>query len=697
MQNTLYQEKSGNFLAKNAELRVEAQTESKKSQKIAELKLNLIEFLTQPVNNKVFFLTGCADKKARIVLSVKAMPLGEQLTETLSDASGSEQFSEEGSEHDQSSEKIIKKPPVFRPLAETSPEEKQRIVNLTAKVSLLEKENQQIRSEKDDVKLQLTLAVENSLKEREKFCEHSLKLDGDIEELKHKNKRLDRKVNKYREKYKKTSNDLQETLEENEVLKSKFPESEKVKLLDLIKTLKKEVFDLKQEMLQLKSVTEIHESEREMTENAKDQLQSLNLKYLAEISSLKVKILEFQENFVMGASEVSGNKKKVESVLSEIKKELEKVQIDRDEVFGKNTDLLIENQKLKNKQIENTEKLNQKIRQLEFELQEKTSESQEISERLNEEITKNKTFERKTLTEKQEVHDQITKINKNYYQAIENNDVLAKTLRDNERKLARNRSETETNSYEKLQKAIQVHLSEISKLRQQVASADVENQDLRRKNNDLQVELSKIQEISPDGSSELAVLSQKLESSSKIFLKEKSELEDKVSLLKQENLLLEEQIKDLQKSYESEIMALKVRAISLEESSKVPKTTAEFVSSLEEENYKQALEMNKIEIKELKGLAMKLQDELKDSERKYMDLKVSLANFDLEKESVNFKYREIQDQIAEYSNNYTTMEIEFFRANEKLAKVLNENNDLINEVEFLKMQIFNLQRRRRKK
>ena len=700
MQNTLYQEKSGTFLAKTATLRIEASTDSKKSQKLGEVKLNLIEYLAEPASSRVFFLSSCADKKARIVLSIKSSALGEHLGDTLSDASGSENFSEEGSLHseqDHSIEKTSKKPPVFRPLGETTPEEKQRIINLMAKLSLLEKENQQIKSEKEDIKVQLALNIENSTREREKFCEHSLNLDAEIEDLKHRNRRLEKKADKYREKYRRANKESKEVNEEVEVLKSNFPESEKVKLLDLMKTVKRENFELKQEMMSLKNVMEVHDGEREIEENAQAQMQSLNLRYLAEISALKVKVLEGQELYALGASEGSGNKKKVEAVLNEIKKELEKLQNDRDEALAKNTDFLVEIQRLKRKQIESNESLNAKLRALEFEMQEKIEENLELNERLNDEISKSKAFERRTITEKQEVTDQITKITKTYQEAVESNDLLSKTLREAERKNIRNRSESEPSSYERLQKTLQSYLSETQKLKQDLSASRAECQEYRLKIQDLQSELSKIHNLSQDDQSDLSIVSQKLESSSKLYLKERNELEDKVNLLKQEMELLQDQMIDQQKTYESQITELKVKAISLEDSVKIPKTSAEFVSSLGEETYKQSIEMNKIEIKELKGLVMKLQGELKDSERKYMDLKVSLANFDLEKESVSLKYKEINDQLLEYSNNYTTMEIEFFRANEKLAKVLNENNDLVNEVEFLKLQIFNLQKRRKRK
>lgn len=702
MMNTMYQEKSGTFLQKSANLQIFAQTDSKKSQKVGEIKLNLVDYMNEPLVQKFFPISGCGDKKAKVSLSIKGRLIGETFTENASDASGgslnvSEDEKSHYSEHETSLEKnLYKKPPVFKGHTETTAEEKQRITNLAAKVSMLEKENQQIRSEKEDTKLQLKLLIENSQKERQKFCEHSLKLDETIEELKHNNKKLEKKVQKKNEKLKKLQKDLLEAGEELQTLKSKFTESEKVKLLEVVKGKNKENFELREELNGLRDLMEIHENEKDMLENGKNQMQGLNLMYLNEISGYKVKISELQESFV-GASESQGPKKKnVEGVLQDMKKELEKMQNERDEVFNKNTDLLVNLQKIKKQHLENEQSLKQKIRKLEFELESKNNENIELNERLTEEINKIQVFARKTITEKEEISDQITKINKNYKEALQTNDLLSRTLKDTERKFSRNRSETDPTTTEKLQRTIQTYQNDLSRVKQDLASANQENKELKSKVQHFQLEFENFPDTK-EGSPDTQALNQKLENSVKFFSLEKKGLQEKNFLLKEENSVLQEKLKDLQKDFENQIMSLKVQLISLEENQSNVKNSGDFVSGLKEESYKQTVEMKKLEIKELKGLVLKVQEELKNSERKYMDLKVSLANFDLEKETVSLKYREIQDQLLEYSNNCTTMEIEFFKTNEKLAKCLNENIDLVNEIDYLKMQIFQLQNRRRRK
>ena len=488
MMNTMYQEKSGVFLQKSANLQIFAQTESKKSQKVGEVKLNLVDYMNEPLVQKFFPISGCGDKKAKVSLSIKGRLLGETFTENASDASGgslnvSEDEKSHYSEHETSLEKnLYKKPPVFKGHTETTSEEKQRIVNLTAKVSMLEKENQQVRSEKEDTKLQLKLLIENSQKERQKFCEHSLKLDETVEELKHSNKKLEKKVQKKNEKLRKQKKDFLEANEEVQTLKSKFTETEKLKLLEVLKGKNRENFELKEEIEQLRNLMEIHENEKEILENAKNQMQSLNLMYLNEISGYKVKIFELQESLVSGASELQGAKKKnVEGMLQDFKKELEKMQNERDEVFNKNTDLLVELQRVKKQHLESEQSLKQKIRKLEFEFEAKNNENIELNERLNEEINKIQVFARKTITEKEEISDQITKINKNYKEALQTNDLLTRTLKDTERKFSRNRSETDPTTTEKLQRTIQTYQNDLSRLKQDLASANQENKELKSK------------------------------------------------------------------------------------------------------------------------------------------------------------------------------------------------------------------------
>ena len=60
------------------------------------------------------------------------------------------------------------------------------------------------------------------------------------------------------------------------------------------------------------------------------------------------------------------------------------------------------------------------------------------------------------------------------------------------------------------------------------------------------------------------------------------------------------------------------------------------------------------------------------------------ANSDLEKENTLQKYREAQEKLREYSSQYTMMEVELYKINERFGQTLNLNNDLEIQLQLLK-------------
>jgi LysM repeat protein len=82
-----------------------------------------------------------------------------------------------------------------------------------------------------------------------------------------------------------------------------------------------------------------------------------------------------------------------------------------------------------------------------------------------------------------------------------------------------------------------------------------------------------------------------------------------------------------------------------------------------------------------------LQEEYKSLEKKYVDAKMGWANADLEKENIVQKYRDAQEQLRDYSAQYTVMEVEMYKINERFGQTLNLNNELELEVNNLRSQI----------
>lgn len=744
MINTLYEEKSGNFLPKKASLAIIAHIGKRSTKKLGEIHLNLIDYMKEGANRTSFTIQGCPDKKALVVVSVKAQSMGDSIKDYTSDASGSElgveedQLNSGNSSFSKRSEQLScdltsnvinesetnsleeenkikgqnRKPPIPRKNTdgskEVEKEEKLRYVEIKAQNSLLEKENQQLKSEKDDLRIQMEIVIEKSKKERENFMEHANKIDVDLETIKSENYKFKEKLRRRKDNYKKVQKELEEVSVELLSLKANFSQSEKLKFIDEIKSLKKQIFDNQNEISKLAALLESDYNEKEIIQNSKDQLQSLNLKQMSEISSLKLKISE-QQNLLINKipDDQTSYKRKIESVVQDLKKELEYAQNERDDALSHQTDLLSDIHKLKRDFTNKEDELRSKIRKLEFENEEKANEIQFLNERLEDEIKKVSNIERKTLNAKEEFNEKMVKMHKNITEIAKEKESVEKTLMDHQRKALRNRSETDPNGLEKLQKSLNSYTTENSKLRNIIKEKDILIEELKEKV--IQIERD-FGEVSNHGifteqvdsneemlKERIATLQGQIQNSNQLFVREKNLMLDKTRLLEKELEVAIQKNKDMEKNYETQISALRVENIVLKEHQEKMGNPGNSQVILGEEAYKQTIEMKKIENKELKTLIVKMQEELKIMEKRYMDFKMNYASLELEKESVSKKYKDIQNSLNEFTASYKLMEEEFYRTNENFGTTLNENNELVNEIQLLKGQIEELMKRRKKK
>lgn len=291
MINTLYIKKKGGFLEKKAVLTVLAYVEGKGVKKVGKFTLNIAEYEANPLVRKEFPLLGCPDSKARVCVSVNAQNLGQvSAPDNMSDDSasvggvsmGTEQSLDESmfatSQMDLSMESMTetsriipgkqgKPPAIIKTLTRTldlkdsSVAEKSSTVpksgakledllgkskfqELRAQISVLEKDNQQLNSEKEDLKTQLGLHIENFKQERERLIEHIKELDTDVQtyvkEFTSTQDKLKKKSNKYK-KLQKTRDEILKDLQQaekiyteviqerdalrNQALKSKEPQT----------------------------------------------------------------------------------------------------------------------------------------------------------------------------------------------------------------------------------------------------------------------------------------------------------------------------------------------------------------------------------------------------------------------------------------------------------------------------------------
>ena len=690
--------------------------------------INLSNFVEKSLFNEFITIAECGDKKAKVCVSVKGKIVTDNVSDNTSEASGnsaasigSEDLSNSlfreqdlGLEEEKSKSIVLnnKKPPIPRKGSESKildikviePEENTRYADIKASNSLLEKENQQLKIEKEDLILQIKHKNEESIKERENYFFLSNKLDLQIESLKSENSKLTTKLKNKKEKLAKALKDYQDLSEDNEKLKKNFSSFEKVKFLDDLKTSKKLIQDLKEKEIKLAKDLEYALNDKEISDNSREQMQDLNLKYKSEIVTLKKTIKEQQEFFLSKVPDDQLNyKKKIEGIVNDLKSEIKDLANERDEGLGKQTQMISEIQRLKRDLLLKEDKLQDVIRKFNFQLEEKSLEIENLNERLEEEIKNSKKLERKTFTEKEELDGKLKKLNNKVSNLANQKEAVEKSLKEQEKTFLRNRSETEPSLLEKLQKSVNLYQSEVQRLKGIIAKKDKENNDLNEKVFELENELLLINKIetAPESdkdalfTEQIKILKEKIKVMTSAFDTEKDKLNEKIKESEKKLELSVQNAKEAQKRYESQISNLKVEIISLQHNETKP-NSVEYVTDMKEESLTQLIEMKKIENKELKSLLLNLREELKASEKKYMNLKVGQANFDLEKENIIKQYRDAQEMLKQCSENYNLIEIEFYRINEKFGQTLNSNNQLENENQILKSQIYQLLHRKKR-
>lgn len=77
----------------------------------------------------------------------------------------------------------------------------------------------------------------------------------------------------------------------------------------------------------------------------------------------------------------------------------------------------------------------------------------------------------------------------------------------------------------------------------------------------------------------------------------------------------------------------------------------------------------------------------RDAEKRYVEAKMSLANAEMEKEVLAQKYKEAQEKLRQYSQQYTELEVEFYKVNERFGMTINAQNELEMEIQTLRAQV----------
>ena len=492
MINSLYQEKSGQFQRKKALLTVQAIVEGKGMKKVGTLSLNISDYHNTNINNEVRPLEGCPDKNASICISLRAQALGDPtIADNMSDASGMDGVSMGtegdyagnlfldqdlgGFEEEATAPKIIPgshgKPPLIRgpfmklpdsgpinPMKISEAMENQKkleeensiskVSELKAQIQILEKEALQLKSEKDDLKVQLGVALEKSKKERENYYEHMKKLDSDLENLKKKNEGLQGKVQRREEKIASLKENNDNLLSDLKEYEKTAEEKEKTRVEN--EKLKTKIADYEQKTQKLSKQIDSLREEKNNLESSYQQLQSINFQLKQDTEQLRHEISESRDNIssrVLENDPVFENyKKKTEAIINNYKKEIKALEHEREESLSKQTDMTFELQKSKAEIAAIDEKHRQQLLKIEKEAENIKEENLELKQRIDEEVQSKKIFERKSIVEKSDVENKLARLTQNYNDLKAKKESLEQTLTEYERQLHKKQIDNENDA-----------------------------------------------------------------------------------------------------------------------------------------------------------------------------------------------------------------------------------------------------------
>mmetsp|Transcript_29129 Transcript_29129/g.28845 ORF Transcript_29129/g.28845 Transcript_29129/m.28845 type:complete len:756 (-) Transcript_29129:53-2320(-) len=748
MINTLYQEKSGRFKNKKAVLSVQAIVGENGMKKVGSLQLNISEFHNSPLDHHYFTLESCPDRSSKICISIKAQPLGDSaFADNASEASGfsgismgtegdykGQLFSEDdvAEEQEALAPKIIPgshgKPPLMKSqglkLPETLPtykvrvenekseEDSSKITELKAKNSILEKENTSIRNEKDELKIQLGIVSEKAIKERENLIEHIKGLDAELESIKSKNEKFNRKIARRDEKIlnlKATNQNLLADLKEIE-RRSVESTDNKEKLKSEFSSLKDCLKESQDNSLKLQKQLDLSKYEITSLRTSNENLKEIIEQQKADILHLRQAIAETRDNMNSRGNDenvFANYKKNTELYINDLKRQLKSMEQEKEDALSKQSELAYQLQGSKTEKLTIEERHRDQIHELENEIQKLKDENITLVDKLEEEGQNKKLLERRTTMMSNDADLKLKRMTNNFQEMKAKKEELEQMLNEYQGKLKNKITETENAGIqnlaeqlankdkiiEKLKVSLKDKEKELAEIYSNKEIIESENYTLRE-----QIKRATITEFSDPANiilqEQINELEKRLQNQELAFNKEKIELQGTIDVLEKEIEILEIGKKADTEKFENQISKIIVQNQILTqqaESNKGPVKEEKNTSSLEikimEENYKQSLQLMQLENNSLKAKLSQLEEEHKALEKKHLDMKLSWANADIEKETILQKYRDAQEQLREYSAQFTAMEVELYKVNERFGLTLNQNNELELELHKLKQKL----------
>ena len=700
MINTLYLDKKDKYLKKKAVITVQAVIDQKSRKKVGHLTLNLAECLDKPLCEKELNLEGCPDKKAKVCISTGAQALGEaQVADNISEASGTvsmgteddyqgQLFSEQDlSEFEDTKTQVVPgtkgRPPMLKKVKEDN-----QVKELQAQVSLLEKENESLKAEKQESQVELGVVYEQIKKERNSHSET-------VKNLKEKLTTYQKESKNWSDKYTRKAQKLQLLQDQKTQLETKLKNTQDNQTTS--EQLKQELQETQDNYLKFSQQCEALQQENDSLHDSLTHMQNQNSKLRNDISSLRKELEQLRSTprSLEKDSAFNRYKQQTEALINNLKKDIANRENEKEHLLQKNTDLQTTLKKSKAELRDCEESYKEMVSSLECEVQCVKQENTELKS----ELEKSKDFQETSNSDKVA---NLKEKNNNLKKEI---DELQKALNDYENKQYDKENIQHSVSKQQLLNQIQKLESRVNRYKKELGSKNTEIHEmftlkcnLESENSTLKDQLKKAtnSEFSDPAN---AVLQEQIQSFENYISQlqenhssEKTQLKDQVSILEHQLEILESKKNQSTDHLEKQLNKLQVENKMLKQ--QVKELQNEFeeqedsnLQSMEQQNLRQCIEMLQTENKDLKLKLDKLQKTNKETEQKYVDSKMGWANSDLEKENLKSKYKDAQEQIREYSVQYTQMEVELYKINERFGQTLNYTNELELEIQNLRNQL----------
>jgi chromosome segregation ATPase len=735
MLNTLYQKKSGDWIAKKAVLTVKADVEGHGSKRVGKLSLNLADYRERAVSNQQFNLDSSFDKFSKIVISIRATALGEAgVPDNMSDISGGSGFSmgTEGEytgpvlSHDQDltgyeedkrivpgtmgrPPAVIRQPGALRMPAFTGPINPQRIsetINsqadraateqklkeFKAQTSLLERENTQLKAERDEMKLQVNFYEDSQSKGHQRFEDQITALEKALKDSETAKGRMKELLAKYKEELQKQERVKQELVAETEKMQQSavVQASEKERISTDLNSLRQQLAELKEKQGTTERENASLQKDKARLENEVNVMEAANNQLLGNLQRLREELAESRDALSSRGSETDEAsvtyRRKTESVINQLKAQVQETDQARQDAVDKHARVIREI-KQHQQQITKSEKEHAAIiAKLEAELHDLKEDNSELITKIEEEKASRAVLERKFKGQASELEAKLDRLTGQKDAAEAEKQQLEQTLAELERSYKKRSSSLESDSaaQQLTKQRLEALEQEVTRYKKQFADREAELAESMKRQAKLEQYVEELRQqliraTSSDSPSSILgeqvhTLEAKLADMEYTYSVENSQLQDRIAQLEVELEVLDKQKKQQVAQLERELTRLK--------------STQQAYSQEDEsvESLKQALQLARMESADLKEDFCRLEGETKRSEQILMETKMVKANSQLENDTLQQKYREAQERLREFSSQYTMMEVELYKVNERFGQMINMNNELELEVVRLRKE-----------